>query len=83
MTSENNVSSLSDHKVYPRQGRVVTPFNDSLGDQLKLSSWAKERMPEYLWLGLVLMEYGREEGFKKAGAILKNCSRHICCSQLA
>lgn len=77
MTSENNVSSLSDHKVYPRQGRVVTPFNDSLGDQLKLSSWAKERMPEYLWLGLVLMEYGREEGFKKAGAILKNISTQV------
>lgn len=77
MTSEKNVSSLSDHKVYRRQGRVVTPFNDGLGDKLALSSWAKERMPEYLWLGLILMEYGREEGFEKAGAILKNISTQV------
>lgn len=77
MTSEKNVSSLSDHKLYSRQGRVVTPFNDSLGGQLTLSSWAKERMPQYLWLGLILMEYGREEGFEKAGAILKNISKQI------
>jgi hypothetical protein len=77
MTSEKNVSSLSDHKLYPRQGRVVTPFNDSLGDKLALSSWAKERMPQYLWLGLILMEYGREEGFEKAGAILKNISTQV------
>jgi hypothetical protein len=77
MTSEKNVSSLSDHKVYRRQGRVVTPFNDGLGDKLALSSWAKERMPEYLWLGLILMEYGREEGFEKAGAILNNISTQV------
>ena len=77
MTSEKNVSSLSDHKLHRRQGRVVTPLNDSFGDQLKLSSWAKERMPEYLWLGLILMEYGREEGFEKAGAILNNISTQV------
>ena len=74
MTSEKNASNLSDHKVYSRQGRVVAPFNDILGNQLTLSSWAKERMPQYLWLGLILIEYGREEGFEKAGAILKNIS---------
>ncbi|MUL36586.1 DUF5677 domain-containing protein [Gloeocapsopsis dulcis] len=77
MTSEKNVSSLSDHKLHRRQGRVISPINDSLGDQLRLSSWAKERMPEYLWLGLILMEYRREEGFQKAGAILNNISTQI------
>jgi hypothetical protein len=77
MTSEKNVSSLSDHKLHRRQGRVVTPINDSFGDQLTLNSWAKERMPEYLWLGLILMEYGREEGFEKAGAILNNISTQV------
>lgn len=77
MTSEKNVSSLSDHKLHRRQGRVVTPINDIFGDQLTLNSWAKERMPEYLWLGLILMEYGREEGFEKAGAILNNISTQV------
>jgi hypothetical protein len=77
MTNEKNVSSLSDHKLRSKQGRVVTPLNDSFGDQLKLSSWAKKRMPKYLWLGLILMEYGREEGFEKAGAILNNISTQV------
>jgi hypothetical protein len=77
MTNEKNVSSSSDHKLRSKQGRVVTPLNDSFGDQLKLSSWAKKRMPKYLWLGLILMEYGREEGFGKAGAILNNISTQV------
>jgi hypothetical protein len=77
MTSEKNVSNLSDHKLYSRQGRLVTPFNDSFGNQLVLNSWAKRRMPQYLWLGLILMEYGREEGFEKAVAILKNIAMQV------
>jgi len=77
MTSEKNVSSLSRHITNRRQGRVVTPLNNSFGDQMTLCSWAKKRMPEYLWLCLILMEYGREEGFEKAGTILKNISTQI------
>jgi hypothetical protein len=68
MASEKNVSRLSEHKLYRKQGKVVAPLND--GIQLTLSSWAQKRMPEYLWLGLILMDYGREEGFEKAGKVL-------------
>lgn len=74
MSSEKNFSSLSEHKLYRRQGRVVAPFNDNLGDQLSLNSWTKERMPEYLWLGLILMDYGRREGLQKAQVILSKIS---------
>jgi Family of unknown function (DUF5677) len=77
MTSEKNVSSISDHKVNRKQGKVVSPLNDAFGDKLILNSWAKERMPEYLWLGLILIEYGREEGFKRTEAIRKNISNQI------
>ena len=33
-------------------------------------SWAYGRMPEYLWIGLILKYYGREEGFKKLNRII-------------
>jgi hypothetical protein len=63
MTSQDfhqrNVSSLSDHKLHKKKGIVATPMNDALGDLLTPSSWTKERMPDYLWLGLILQYYGR------------------------
>lgn len=72
-----NVSSLEDHIVYKKKGVVATPYNDGLGDMLKLSSWAKERMPGYLWLGLILQCYERTEGLEKAGPILDEISKTI------
>lgn len=73
MTDKKNVSGLSDHKL--KKGTLLAPFNASLGDTLTFSSWTKERMPEYLWLGLILKYYGRELGLEKAGKILFEISR--------
>ena len=73
MSDRKNVSGISDHKK--RKGALVTPLNDASGELLKLSSWAKERMPEYLWLGLILLRYGRKKGLEKAGKILFEISR--------
>ena len=73
MTDKKNVSGISDHKI--RKGALVTPLNAGLGDTLKFSSWTKERMPEYLWLGLILKYYGRKLGLEKAGSILFEISR--------
>lgn len=75
MTDRKNVSGISDHKI--RKGALVTPLNAASGDVLRLSSWAKERMPEYLWLGLILLRYGREKGLEKAGNILREISKNI------
>lgn len=75
MASKKNVSKLSDHRLYRKQGKVVAPLNDGLVNQLTLSSWTRERMPEFLWLGLVLMEHGRDAGFEKAGRILLKISK--------
>jgi hypothetical protein len=68
MTDKSGASKLSDHVI--RKGKLLSPMNASLGDSLHLSSWAKERMPEYLWLGLILLKYGRRDGLERAGKIL-------------
>jgi len=73
MVDRKNVSGISDHKK--RKGALVTPFNAAFGDTLKLSPWAKERMPEYLWLGLILLHYGRTTGIERAGNILSEISK--------
>jgi hypothetical protein len=77
MSNKKNVSSLSDHKLYKKKGVVITPLNDALRDQLKLSLWTKERMPEYLWLGFILLYLGRKVGLEKAGRILFEISKNF------
>lgn len=73
MADKKSVSGISDHKK--RKGALVTPLNAAVGNTLKLSSWAEERMPEYLWLGLILLHYGRTTGMQKAGNILSEISK--------
>ena len=77
MANQKDVSSLSQHYLYKKRGEIVTPFNEHIGDKLFLSSWSKERLPEYLWLGLILLYYGREEGFEKAGILLKEIANNF------
>lgn len=66
-------SRLSDHKYI--KGKIITPMNSILGDKLALNSWTKERLPEYLWLGLILLHYGRKEGLEIGQRILYLLSR--------
>lgn len=73
MADNKHTSGIADHKK--RKGALITPLNAGVGDVLTLSSWAKERMPEYLWLGLILLRYGRKDGLEKAGNILREISR--------
>ena len=54
---------------------VVTPFNNAFGKQLYLSSWYLKRLPEYIWLALIHFYYGRNEGFNRAGFILKEITK--------
>lgn len=61
-------SKLSEHKI--KKGKVITPFNYHLGSMLTSSSWSHDRLPEYLWLGLILDNYGREQGIEKGLQIL-------------
>lgn len=77
MNDKKNVSSLSDHKLHKKKGIVATPLNDALRDTLTPTSWAKERMPEYLWLGLILQHYGRREGFERSLRLIYEISRKV------
>lgn len=63
-------SKLSDHAL--KKGKFITPINNmplmhELEDE---KSWTYGRMPEYLWIGLILKYYGRDEGLRKSYGII-------------
>ena len=63
-------SKLSDHTF--KKGKFITPFNSlpkiqAFEDE---QSWAYGRMPEYLWIGLLLNFYGRDEGLRESCSIM-------------
>ena len=62
-------TKLSDHIF--KKGKFITPWNNALGNISRLQSWSLNRLPEYLWLGLILDKYGRKIGLEKAYFILK------------
>ena len=70
-------SSLSEQIVYKKKGRIVSPLVDGLGDLIKLTSWSLERVPEYLWLSLILEEYGRTSGLQICSNILAFISKEF------
>ena len=53
------------------RGKLVSPWVDKLGDILQLSSWSLERLPEYLWLALIINSLGRPAGMQRCIRILK------------
>ena len=63
-------SKLSDHKL--KKGKFITPIN-SIPSMQELSdekSWTYGRMPEYVWIGLILHTLGRNEGLNKLYKII-------------
>jgi hypothetical protein len=63
-------SKLSDHTF--KKGKFITPLNaiptmQELSDE---KSWTYGRMPEYLWIGMILKQFGREEGLRKLYSIV-------------
>ena len=63
-------SKLSEHTF--SKGRFITPLN-SLPMMQELEdekSWTYGRMPEYIWIGMILKYFGREEGLKKSYYII-------------
>ena len=61
---------LSDHAF--KKGKFITPFNtipmvQEIEDE---KSWTYGRMPEYLWIGMILNHFGREEGLIKTYSII-------------
>ena len=66
-----NPSKLSEHKL--KKGKLITPLNHHLPN-MELNSWVNDRMPHYLWLGLILDQFQREEGLNKIEEFLYKIS---------
>jgi len=62
-------SKLSDHKF--KRGKFITPWNALVKEIGRETSWYYGRLPEYLWLALIINFYGREKGFSKCYRIIK------------
>lgn len=60
-------SKLTEHKQNKRI--LFTPFNNYFGDRLELKSW-QLRLPELLWLGIIIYKYGHTEGLIKCHMII-------------
>lgn len=70
--NENSLTSkLNQHKY--TKGLIQPPMN-TLPNQQPVF-WTNDRLPEYLWLGLILMNFKRKEGIEKNGRILKEISK--------
>ena len=63
-------SKLSDRTF--KKGKFITPINSlpMMQEFEDEKSWTYGRMPEYLWIGLLLKYYGREEGLRKSYGII-------------
>lgn len=62
-------SKLKDHDF--KKGEFIAPWNkDILESKIKLVSWFKERLPNFIWIGLIFERYGREEGLNICGKIV-------------
>ena len=68
--SEKRYTKLTDHVF--KKGKFITPINNIplLHEFEDEKSWTYGRMPEYLWIGLILNYYGREEGLRKSYSII-------------
>ena len=64
-------SKLSDHKF--KKGKFIAPLNEieNLAPLKNNESWYSGRLPEYMWIGLILDKYGRTIGLEKLYYIMK------------
>ena len=68
---KRNASKLNQHK-YDKKGVLHPPMNTL--SNLQKVSWSNDRLPEYLWLGLILMCFPRTQGIEVVAGILKSIS---------
>ena len=64
-------SKLPEHVF--KKGKFITPFNSlpMMKEMEDEKSWTYGRMPEYLWMGMILKYYGREVGLEKLYFIIE------------
>ena len=70
-----NVSSLSEHILEKKNGVLASPWNFTMRNiNFQTNSWNRERLPEYLWLAIIFLNFDRKTGFEKLFPILKYIS---------
>ena len=79
-------SKLSDHTF--KKGEFITPMNSlpMMQEFEDEKSWTYGRMPEYLWIGLILKYFGREEGLRKIYRIISELHKlapELCTARLS
>ena len=60
---------LSDYKI--KKGVLISPWNEFMTPLSKDLSWFSGRLPEYLWIGLIIDSYERKEAINKFLIICK------------
>lgn len=64
---------LSEHRF--RKGKFITPWNDTIGDIFRENSWFQNRLPEYLWIALIINKCGREKGLDRCLYLVDELSK--------
>lgn len=70
-------TKLSEHKKIG--DTLHTPFTSDFGDSLKLSSWNKDRLPQYIWIALILNYYGRDKGLSVMYQLIQKLKENNTC----
>jgi len=58
---------LNQHKF--KKGKFISPWND-MDFRMTQNPWFQNRLPEYLWLALILNKYDRKQGLDVCNSIM-------------
>ena len=67
-------TKLSSYKF--KKGKFISPWNEFMSPVDDNKSWTYGRLPEYIWIALILHKYGRQEGFRRLSPILHVIKDH-------
>lgn len=54
-----------------KSGKFISLWNEVMNPVKDNKSWTYGRMPEYLWIALIIDKYGRKDGFRRLNPILQ------------
>ena len=75
-------STLSEHII--ERDIIKTPANAAFGEMLSSNPWCKYSLPEYIWIALIFIKYGREKGFSIFSELLYELEgKEICIAEMS
>lgn len=76
-------TKLNEHRF--DKGKFISPWND-IGIDFTEKPWFQNRLPEYLWIGLIFDKYDRDRGMDICGQIIQYLKNYniqtLCMSEL-